>query len=123
MRRFRQGSIAKRAAFGILAIYALLLQAIFSGAAPSSALASPGSIRCADDGFGHAPGGGAPAHHCPCCVLCCAAAVCTPADADWAAIVFPARVPAPIRFAPAPEHAASSFIKYHFAARGPPQDL
>jgi hypothetical protein len=125
MRRFRQGSVAKRAAISVIAIYALLLQAFLTASAP--AVASPdGTILCVQAGPAQGPAGSTPAghhHDCPCCILCCAAALCTPAGADSAAIVFPSRVASAIEFPATPVPAARSFLKHFFAARGPPESF
>jgi hypothetical protein len=126
MGRFRQGSIAKRAAISVFALYALLLQGFLAASAPAAAFAFPGSlssVNCAQDGSGSGSGGDSVRHHGLCCILACAAAACAHAATPSAAVVFPARAASRIDFAPAPGLAARAPHKYYFAARGPPKDL
>lgn len=124
MGRLRQGSIAKRAAIGVLAIYALLLQSFLVATMPAGAVASQGGINCAANGSepGVPGGGSAEHHHCPCCILGCGAAAYTCAGAASAVVVFP-RAASKIDFSPAPAQTARAPRKYYFAARGPPQDF
>jgi hypothetical protein len=56
MGRFRQESMARRAAIGALALYALLLQGFLAASAPTAAFAFPGGISCAQDGSGTSDG-------------------------------------------------------------------
>jgi hypothetical protein len=122
MGRFRQGSIAKRLAIGVVAIYALLLQAFLAASAPAVAFSEETNCSFNSSTPG-TPGSDAAGHHCPCCTLACAAACCAYTGTASALIVFPWRAASPIEFAPAPVRATRSFLKYHFAARGPPQHL
>jgi hypothetical protein len=113
MARFRQGSMAWRAAISAFALYALLLQGFLAASAPAAAFAFPGGISCAQDGSGSGTSGGDPVrHHGLCCILACAAAACAHVATASA-----------IHFAPAPGLAGRAPIKYYFAARGPPEDL
>lgn len=121
MKRFRQGSMAGRLAIGVIAIYCLILQSFALGAAPAFAE----DVICTQ--LAKAPGkDSAPAshhHHGLCCVLACAASgwaytgTSSPAD-----IVAPRRISRAI-FLPVPPRPERHHLKYHFAARGPPQTL
>ncbi|MDQ6701656.1 MAG: hypothetical protein M3Z96_00340 [Pseudomonadota bacterium] len=122
MGSFRQGSIARRAAIGAFALYALLLQGFLAASAPAAAFAFPGGISCAQDGSGSGTSGGDPVrHHGLCCILACAAAACGYVATPSAVSVFPTRVASTIDFAPALGLAARAPRKYYFAARGPPE--
>jgi hypothetical protein len=125
MGRFRKGSIARRAAIGAFAVYALLVQGFLAASAPTAAFAFPGGISCAQDGSGSGTPGGDPVHHHHglCCILGCAAAACAYVATASAIPAFPARAASAIHFAPVPGLAARAPIKYYFAARGPPKDL
>jgi hypothetical protein len=124
MGRFRQGSIARRAAICAFALYALLLQGFLAASAPAAAFAFPGGISCAQDGSGSGTSGGDPVrHHGLCCILACAAAACGYVGTASAVPVFPTRAALAIHFTPALGLAARAPIKYYFAARGPPKDL
>src|ERR1700730_9397493 len=124
MRRFRQGSIARRFAISAFALYALLLQGFLAASAPATAVALPGGVTCVQYGSGSGTPDGDPVrHHGLCCILACAAAACGYAGTASAGPVFPALVASAIDFAPAPGLAARPPIKYYFAARGPPEDF
>ena len=124
MQRFRRWSIARRAAIGAFALYALLLQGFLAASAPAATFAFPGGVSCVQDGSGSGtPGGDLVLHHGLCCILVCAAAACGYAGTASAVPGFPARVALTIDFAPALGLAARAPHKYYFAARGPPKDL
>jgi hypothetical protein len=129
MGRFRQGSFAKRAAISVLALYALLLQAVLAPSVPAAAFSFPGGIdayNCSQDATGSgAPGEHPTHHHGLCCILACAAAACAYVVGTASFIAIFASVPkgAKIYFAPAPSLSTRPALRYFFAARGPPQDL
>ncbi|MGQ0446176.1 MAG: hypothetical protein ACT4O2_13880 [Beijerinckiaceae bacterium] len=125
MGRFRQGSIARRAAISALALYALLLQGFLAASAPAAAFAFPGGVTCAQDGSGSGAPGSDPVHHHKglCCILACAAAACAYVATASAVPVFSARAASTIDFPPVPGLAARAPHKYYFGARGPPKDL
>jgi hypothetical protein len=92
MERFRQTLRAKRVAVGVIALYALLLQAFFVAPLPAAAFGSLGEIACAQD----APGPGTPARdhtyrHGLCCILGCAACGVASLPASSGVAVFPGR--------------------------------
>ncbi|HET6375409.1 MAG TPA: hypothetical protein VFF88_05115, partial [Methylocella sp.] len=121
----RQGSWARRAIIGVLAIYALLLQG-FLGASVHlpGVLDTAGGANCTIDGAGPGtPGKESAPHHGLCCILACAAAACAYVWAASGAVAFPERTAAKIDFRPAEGLAAREPLKYYFAARGPPLAL
>jgi hypothetical protein len=124
----RQGSFAVRAAISVLALYALVLQALLVSSTPSTVFAFPGGIdayNCSQDATGSGVPSGHPSHHHGlCCILACAAAACAYVGTATSIAVFLA-IPegAKIDFASAPRFLTRPALKYFFAARGPPQDL
>ena len=79
--RFRKGSVAKRVALSVVALYALLLQAFVVAAAPVP-FTPAGAIPCVQDDLASPRGGETHHnHHGLCCVVACAAggsAMCRP---------------------------------------------
>ncbi len=121
---FRQGSVARRVTISVIALYALLLQAIFASAGPVAAFDLSAGVVCSDDGSqSGAPGGGH--HHVGlCCILACAGACDCAYIATAAAIaVFPARSGVSFIWDQAPQIAERPPLKFYFGARGPPQDV
>jgi hypothetical protein len=107
MRRFRQGSIARRFAISAFALYALLLQGFLAAAAPGAAIG-----RGVSFGSRSSTPGGDPVHHHGLCILACAAAACGYAGTASAVVVFSTLVASAIDFAPAPGLAARPPIKF-----------
>lgn len=62
-------TVRGRAIIGMVALYALLLQAFLGFATPTHALGSPGAVLCAEHGSGPSDDGAAPRHAHPCCTL------------------------------------------------------
>lgn len=124
MKGFRQSSGAKRIAVGVLALYALLLQAFFASATPLQAFESSTGVICAQSD-GNSPGSGAPqhAHHGSCCILACSSTASAVLDTASDVVYFPTRAPSQFEFTAAPAFALRTAFKFYFAARGPPQDL
>jgi hypothetical protein len=124
MKGFRQTSGAKRIAVGVLALYALLLQAFFASATPLQSFDSSTGIICAQSA-GTSPGSGAPqhAHHGSCCILSCSSTASVVVDTASDVVYFPAREPSRFEFATASAFALRTAFKFYFAARGPLQDL
>ncbi len=125
---FRRGSLVRRAAIGVFALYALLLQGFLSVSAPAAAFPFPGGsdvYNCSEDGTGSGiPGEHSSQNHSLCCILACAAAACAYVGTAASAAVFPAIGEVlRIAFAPLPGIAARPPLKFFFAARGPPQNL
>ncbi|WP_036257397.1 hypothetical protein [Methylocapsa aurea] len=123
MGRFRQGSIAKRVAISVIALYALMLQAFVAAAAPASGFDFLDGSNCVQDASGTpTPGGAQHRHHGLCCILACAAACAYVAMASGIAI-FPIRAASPFVWAQTPSLPNRPPQKFYFAARGPPQSL
>jgi hypothetical protein len=124
MKKFRQSLGAKRIAVGVLALYALLLQAFFASAIPLQTFDPSAGVICAQSDAS-SPGSGVPrhAHHGSCCILSCSSTASVVLDTASDVVYFPARSPSRFEFAAAPAFALRTAFKFYFAARGPPQDL
>ncbi|SFK12255.1 DUF2946 family protein [Methylocapsa palsarum] len=124
MKGFRQNSGAKRIAVGVLALYALLLQAFFASATPTQAFDSSAGVICASLD-GSSTGNGAPGHdhHGSCCILACSSATSVVLDTASDVVYFPARAPSRFEFAATRTFALRTAFKFYFAARGPPQTV
>jgi hypothetical protein len=124
MKMFRQISGGKRIAVGVLALYALLLQAFFASAAPLQTFDSSAGVICAQP-EGSSQGSGVPrhSHHGSCCILSCSSTASVVLDTASDVVYFPARSPSRFEFAAAPSFALRTAFKFYFAARGPPQAL
>ncbi|MCL2385290.1 MAG: hypothetical protein FWD08_01145 [Alphaproteobacteria bacterium] len=123
MGRFRQGSVARRAALSVFALYALLLQAFLATTAPASAFALPGapaSLICSFDGSDSSAPDKSPSHHGLCCILACAVAGCTYVGTASAAAPPLAPIVSTIRFGFTQRLPGRAPFKHYFAARGPP---
>ncbi len=120
----RQSTVAKRAAISVIALYALLLQAIFASAGSAAPFDPSAGMTCSDNGSqSSAPGGGR--HHQAglCCIVACAACGCAYVAPAFGLAVFPARAAAPFLWDQPRAVAGRPPLKFYFAARGPPQDL
>ncbi len=125
MGSFRQGSGARRLAFSVFALYALLLQAFLAASMPARALdaaGTSGAITCSLGGYGSGTPAGDPAHHHGlCCILGCAAAGCAYLGTASEATAFvPERVASPIAYGIARRIPPRPALKHYFAARAPP---
>jgi hypothetical protein len=69
MRRCLPQTVQGRAIIGMVALYALLLQAFLGFATPAHAFGSPGVVLCAEHASGAPEDGPAPLHAHPCCTL------------------------------------------------------
>lgn len=91
MNRFRKSLFVKRAAIGILAAYAFLLQAFAAAALPIS-IAPNGTASCAQDRPGTEPPSDAHgSSHGACCILACGACSFAYLPAPLATVHLPAR--------------------------------
>jgi hypothetical protein len=125
---FRKASFARRAAIGVLALYAMVLQALLASPAPAAAFAFPGGIDvyiCSQDGTDSGvPGKPSSHHHGLCCILACAAAACAYVGTALSIALYPsAPEGAKIGFALEPNLLSRPALRYFFAARGPPRDV
>lgn len=118
------GAGARRAAIGVVALYALLLQAFFAAVSSPSAFADPNEATCFQEGAPSSRPAGAP-HH-PrgiCCVLACAGAgsACLPTmHCGWA---FRRVAISLTAWSSIPASRADRPLEASFFARGPPQRL
>jgi hypothetical protein len=124
MGRSRQGSVASRVTISVIALYALLLQAIFASAGPVAAFDPSAGVACSEDGSQSGGPSGEHHHHAGlCCILACAACGCAYIATASTIAVFPARAGVSFNWDQAPAIAARPPLKFFFGARGPPQDI
>jgi hypothetical protein len=119
MRRRLPISVPGRAIIGLVALYALLLQAFLGFAAPVPALADAGAVLCAEhpvDGPGHGP---VQIHVHACCTLVQAGALALPAAA-CAGPVMPRAPAAQLSWRPEAELPRTGPPPRVGTARGPP---
>lgn len=120
MGSFRRGSLAKRAALSVIALYALLLQA-FAAAAAEPAAPDPYGPICAQISSRVTASASSRAHrHGLCCISACfdcgCAFVAIPAGVAFA----PNRRISSLAFGIAASFASRQPQGFYFAARGPP---
>jgi hypothetical protein len=122
MVRFRQGSVSKRAAISMIALYALLMQGFLASTAQTKAFGSQGDITCAPGKTGPAaPAGGERHSHGACCILACAAASAAYLEnSSFGISVAPARTASVIVWADSSGAETLQVERFHFAPRGPP---
>jgi len=114
----------KRILIGLIALYAVLLQAFIVSAVPVAGAESLGGIFCFQDaGSRGAPAGDLHRHHGVCCILACAASSFAAIAAAGGLVVFPAVPGSRLVFPKAPGGSVRSPLKFYFAARGPPQSV
>jgi hypothetical protein len=123
MGRLRQGSVARRVAVGLIALYALMLQSFAAAAMPAAFNSLGGSICAQDISGSETPGGGQHRDHGACCIVACAACACAYVATAFGIVIFPARQASPLVWTSGPAIAPRPPVKFFFAARGPPQDL
>jgi hypothetical protein len=122
MEGLRQSSVVKRIAFGVIAIYAFLLQGFLTSTAAISTFDAPAGISCAaNDSAPGAPGGAAHGHPGLCCILTCVAACCAYVDSAVGLTYFPPRVGKTFVFAEGFAAEDRRSLRFYFAARAPPQ--
>ncbi|WOJ89600.1 hypothetical protein RZS28_17730 [Methylocapsa polymorpha] len=124
MTSLRQGSATKRVAISVVALYALLLQALLGAAAHAAAFDRFGNAICAPDGSNpEAPGGEQDHQHCLCCILACAASGCAYLATASGLAAFPQRMALAVVWAPMPGIPTRAPQRFYFAARGPPESI
>lgn len=114
---------AKRIVVGLIALYAILLQAFVGAAYPVAAFESVGGgVTCIQGAVGpETPADQLHHHHGVCCILACAASGFAFIATACGLVVFTALLVSPFVFATKQEKCARSPLKFYFAARGPPQ--
>lgn len=121
MIRFRQGSVSKRAAISMIALYALLMHGFLASTAQTGPFGAPGDITCAPGKAGPvAPDGGERHSHDACCILACAAAGAAYLENSYGISVAPARTASAIIWTESGGAETRQSQRFHFAARGPP---
>lgn len=121
MNEFRQGSVSKRAAISMIALYALLMQGFLVSAAQTETAGPLGGITCAPGKSGsNAPRGEDHRSHGVCCILACAASAAAFLEASNDATVSPARTASDVVWADRGGAGIRQTQRFHFAARGPP---
>lgn len=114
----------KRIIVGVIALYAVVLQAFAVSAAPVAVVDSSGAVICLQDSGGP----GAPAkdlhrHHGVCCILACAAAGFAAIVSAGVPVVFAPLVVATLVFARTQDKSVRSPLRFYFGARGPPRSI
>jgi hypothetical protein len=111
----------QRILIGMLALYAVMLQAFVVSALPVAVFDSFGGIVCLQDvGTPNPPGNDRHRHHGVCCILACAAFSFAAAVAASGLAVFPELLVSLIVFGMGKAWSVRSPLKFYFAARGPP---
>ena len=106
---------------GVIALYAVLLQAFIVSAIPDSVFDSLGGILCLQDtGAPGAPANDLHRHHGVCCILACAASSFVAVLTVGGMVVFPALLVSPFVFSKEQVRNGRPPLKFYFAARGPP---
>jgi hypothetical protein len=106
---------------GMIALYAVLLQAFVVSAFPAAVADSFGGVVCLQDtGAPGAPVNDVHRHHGVCCILACAASSFAAVVTAGGVFVFPELLVSPFAFAKEQARSVRSPLKFYFAARGPP---
>ncbi|WP_132251282.1 hypothetical protein [Methylobacterium segetis] len=108
-----------RAIIGVIALYALLLQAFLGGLAPLPPAALTDAI-CAHDGSGSPEGGAALCHPHACCTLAQAAELLPPGASAFAAVLWSPGIAAPAPWRAADLIRARAPPDPSVSPRGPP---
>lgn len=119
MRRCLPQTVQGRAIIGMVALYALLLQAFLGFATPARAVGLPGAVLCAEHGSG-APDNETVAHHAhPCCTLVQAGSVALPVS-EPAVVAWPFAPASRLAWQPEAERPKTGPPRTATSARGPP---
>ncbi|MGO9233707.1 MAG: hypothetical protein ACLP4V_06305 [Methylocella sp.] len=111
----------KRLIVGIVAVYAVMLQAFVISAFPVAVVDSFGGIVCLQEiGVPGAPAKDLHRHHGVCCILACAASSFAVVVTAGGLVVFPELLVSPFVFGKEEAWSVRSPLKFYFAARGPP---
>jgi len=111
----------ERILIGLIAIYAIVLQALVAAALPVSSFDSSGLVMCAPGKTTqNGPSDKKHHEHAACCILACAASNFTFVADAFFAIAPVERPVADVVFPKTILRRASSPLRFYFAARGPP---
>ena len=123
MERFRQGTKAERITIAVIALYALLFQALFAASVPAGAFGSQSQILCAQHLATSGTQQNEKHYHCGCCccISGCTSCGLSALTSAFSNIDFPVpniSLPALIQ---TQGIARDTWHKLIFSARGPPQ--
>ena len=111
----------KQILVGMIALYAVMLQAFIVAAFPVAVFNSFGGIVCLQDvSAPNTPENDRHRHHGVCCILACAASSFAAVVAASGLAVFPELLVASFVFGKKQAWTVRSPLKFYFAARGPP---
>ena len=111
----------QRILVGIVALYAVMLQAFVVSAFPVAVVDSFGGIVCLQEiGVPGAPANDLHRHHGVCCILACAASSFAAVVTAGGLVVFPELLVSSFVFGKEQAWSVRSPLKFYFAARGPP---
>ncbi|MCJ2093277.1 hypothetical protein MKK67_12370 [Methylobacterium sp. J-072] len=119
MRRCLPQMVQGRAIIGMVALYALLLQAFLGFATPAHAFGTSGAVLCAEHDSGTPDNGAAPLHAHPCCTLVQAVGVALP-PSEPVAVAWPFAPALRLAWRPEAERPKTGPPPSATSARGPP---
>jgi hypothetical protein len=122
MVKARKGSMAKRVAVNLIALYAFLLQSVFAGPA-IAAYDAPSGVICSQNKSGPQGSDGAHHRHGICCILACAASASIFVAASAGILFFPPRAGSYLDLAPPPFAVTHAAAQFYPPPRGPPPAL
>lgn len=108
-----------RAIMGVIALYALLLQAFLGFAVPTRPLPGPESVLCAEHAAGDPDTPSVPVHVHACCTLAQAGALTLP-NIAWTSVPMPAPSAVRVVWRPGAERLRTGPPPRSGTARGPP---
>jgi hypothetical protein len=113
-------TVRSRAAIGLLALYALLLQAFLGYATPAEAILGTGAVICAEHPADASGGGTVNKHIHPCCTVVQAGALALP-SLEPAASAWPSAPMVRLAWRPEAELPKTGPPQRGGTARGPPE--
>lgn len=120
MRRCSPSTVEGRTIIGVIALYALLLQAFLGFAAPVLAEAATGEILCVEH-TGSAPADGKATTPChPCCTVLQVGTLAPPPSANPVAVAWPSSPFARLVWRPEAARLTTGPPVFAASARGPP---
>ena len=119
MRRCLPQTVRGRAIIGMVALYALLLQAFLGFATPVHAFGLPGEVLCAEHGSGPSDGDATQVHAHPCCTVVQVGSVALPAS-EPVAVAWRIAPSARLDWRPEAAQPKTGPPRSSTSARGPP---
>lgn len=120
MRWRLQQTLRSRATIGLIALYALLLQAFLGYATPAGAVGGTGTVICAEHPADASGGGTVAKHVHPCCTVVQAGALALP-SLEPVASAWPSRRAIRLAWRPEAELPRTGPPRRDGTARGPPE--